>query len=236
MRRLALAAVALAALLGWTAPAVAQDAAPATRAPTLAVVGQGTAFATPDTADISASVTHTSARAAAAREDVARRTGDLLRALDALGVPRADVTTSDVGLSRSRHKRPPRTRYTASVSLSVHLADASLAGPVLDALVAARADEVAGPAFGFSDPSAGHAEAERAAIADARARAESAAAALGLRVVGVRSVDLDPGAGGGSLDAVATAAAPARESATPTPVQAGRQAVHAAVSVVFVLG
>ena len=241
-RRLALAvAVVLALLMGAAAPAVAQDAAgagspTATSAPTLTVLGQGTALATPDTADVSASVTRTSARAAAAREDVARRTGDLLRALAALGVPRTDVTTGSVTLTRSRHKRPLRTRYTATVSLAVHLTDASLAGPVLDALVAARADDVAGPSFGFSDPSAGRADAERAAIADARARADSAAATLGLRVVGVRSVNLDPGSAGGPLDAVAAAGAPAREDATPTPVQAGRQPVYAAVSVVFVLG
>ena len=160
MRPRLLVAIAVTALLGAAAaPVAAQDApAPATAVssaaagPTLAVLGQGMAFATPDTADVSASVTHTSARAAAARADVARRTNDLLRALDALGVPRADVTTSSVTVTRSRHKRPPRTRSTASVSLSVHLTDASLAGPVLDALVAARADDVAGPSFGFSDP------------------------------------------------------------------------------------
>ncbi|MBX5443137.1 MAG: SIMPL domain-containing protein [Solirubrobacteraceae bacterium] len=235
-RRLAIAAV-LAALPAGAAPAVAQDAPPASAAgaPTLTVLGQGTAFATPDTAGVSAAVTRTAARAATAREDVARRTAGLLRALDALGVPRADITTSSVTLSRSRHRRPPRVRYAATVSIAVHLTDARLAGPVLDALVAARADEVAGPDFGFSDPSAGRAEAERAAIADARARADSAAAALGLRVLGVRAVDLDPGASGSPAATDAAAPAP-REGASPTPVQAGRRAVSATVAVVFVLG
>ncbi len=86
-------------------------------------------------------------------------------------------------------------RFTARSSLSIHLTDAGQAGPVLDALTAAGADDVDGPNFGFSNPSAGRAEAETAALADARARADAAAAAVGLRVVGVQAIDLDPGLG-----------------------------------------
>ncbi len=229
MRRLILALAVVATALIAPAAASAET--------TLSVVGQGTAFATPDTADLSAAVTKTSTSAAAAREDVARRTGQLLSALDALGVPRADITTSSVSIHRQTFKKRPKVRFTARSSLSIHLTDAGQAGPVLDALTAAGADDVDGPNFGFSNPSAGRAEAETAALADARARADAAAAAVGLRVVGVQAIDLDPGLGLSPLarkDATAgadTAAAPS----TPTPVQNGRQPVSASVAVVYVL-
>lgn len=218
-------------------------AAPTARAddttPTLSVVGQGTAFATPDTADVSASVTKTARTAGAAREDVARRTTALLAALDRLGVPRADVQTTSVSIMRTVRKRRPRVHYTAQSSIAVHLTDVALVGPALDALTAARADDVQGPSFGFSNPTAGRPQAEQAALADARARADAAAAAVGMRVIGVRSIDLDPSSGVTPVVTSngAVAGAPAkRPGPTPTPIETGRQEVDVSVAVVFLLG
>jgi uncharacterized protein YggE len=235
MRRILLAAVA--AVLTMATPGMAAAQAPAQDStPTLSVVGLGSAFVTPDTADIGAAVTRTAPTRAVAREDVARRTRDLLAALDRLGIARSDVQTTGVSISRETRKRPPRVRFTAQASLSVHLTDVALVGPVFDALTAARADDLSGPSFSFSSPTAGRAQAEQAALADARARADAAAAAMGMRVVGVRSINLDPGQGGGPIadgSPSASAGAPAKE--TPTPIEAGRQQVLAAVAVVFVL-
>ncbi len=234
MRRLApLISLLLALALAAPAAALADDATP-----TLSVVGQGSAFATPDTADLSASVTKTAATAAAAREDVARRMTGLLAALDRLGVPRTGVQTTSVGVSRETRGKRPRVRFTAQSSIGVHLINVALAGPALDALTAARADDVQGPSFGFSNPTAGRPEAEQAALADARARADAAAAAVGMRVIGVRSIDLDPRSG--IITPVAagqvTSGAPGPRRPTPTPVETGRQEVDVAVAVVFLLG
>jgi len=207
---------------------------------TLSVVGQGSAFATPDTADISASVRHTAPTANAARDEVARRTNALLAALDRLGVPRSDITTTSVGVSRQFNKKQrPKVTFRAFSSLSIHLTDVTKAGPALDALTAAGATDVDGPNFSFSNPSAGRPEAEAAALADARSRADAAAAAVGLRVIGVQAIDLNPGEGIGPLarsgaDVSSTTAAPAPEA--PTPVQNGRQQVTASVAVVYLLG
>jgi len=231
VRRLLLLAAALTALVLPAGTAAADGTTP-----TLSVLGQGTAFATPDTADISAAVTRTSAGRAAAREDVARRGEALLAALQRLGVPRADIQTQAISLTRSTHKRRPHVRWTASLALGVHLTDVTLVGPVFDALTAARADDVSGPSFGFSNPTAGLPEAEQAALADARARADAAAAAVGMRVVGVQSINLDPGSVVTPVatgDSGATAAPAPKE--TPTPVESGRVQVSAAVAVVFLL-
>lgn len=223
----------LAVVVALVVPAVA-SADPAT----LSVVGQGTAFVTPDTADISASVTKTTTSAAASREDVARRTNALLAALDRLGVARTDITTTSVGVSRQTYKKRPKVRFTARSSLSIHLTDASKAGPVLDALTAAGADDVDGPNFGFSNPSAGQSEAEAAALADARKRADAAAAAVGLHVTGVQAIDLNPGEGLSPVfrDSGSVAPQAAAAPSTPTPVQNGRQVVSATVAVVYLLG
>jgi uncharacterized protein YggE len=228
MLRRALPLLAVAAAL--LAPAAASADA------TLSVVGQGTAFATPDTADISASVRQTAPTANAAREDVARRTNALLAALDRLGVPRADITTTSVGVSRQfNRKHRPKVTFRAVSSLSIHLTDVAQTGPVLDALTAAGATDVDGPNFGFSNPSTGRTEAEAAALADARARADAAAAAVGLRVVGVQAIDLDPGQGLSPLARTDSTTASAAAPKTPTPVQNGRQQVTATVAVVYVL-
>jgi hypothetical protein len=231
-----IALVAASTAIALPSAASAADAVDTT--PLLSVVGQGTAFVTPDTADVSASVTKTTTTSAPAREDVARRTTALLAALTALGIPRSDVTTTSVNLTRETQRKKPRLRFTASVTISVHLTDAAKAGPTLDALTAAGADNVDGPNFGFSNPSAGAAQAEAAALVDARSRADAAASAVGLRVVGVRAIDLDPGSGIGALPVASagkgnssTASAP-----TPTPVDNGRQTVTASVAVVFTLG
>ncbi len=229
-------ALPLLAVLTALAVPTAASAATEDPTPTLSVLGQGTAFVTPDTADVSASVTKTATTAAAAREDVARRTNDLLAALARLGVPRADVTTSSVSIQRQMFRKRPKVRFTATVALSVHLSTAALAGPTLDALTAAGADDVVGPNFGFSNPSAGAAQAEQAALADARTRADAAAASVGLRVVGVRAIDLNPGSGGFPPSPMAAGKAGDSAESTPTPVQAGRQQVSATVAVVYVLG
>jgi uncharacterized protein YggE len=238
-RRIPLVAL-IAATAAIAVPSAASAADAVDTTPLLSVVGQGTAFVTPDTADISASVTKTSPTSAPAREDVAQRTGRLLSALTALGIPRVDITTTNVTIARGTFRRKPKVRFTATVSISVHLTDVAKAGPTLDALTAAGADGVDGPNFGFSSPNAGAAQAEAAALADARARADAAAASAGLRVTGVRAIDLDPGSSGnvGILAQSAKggeAAAPTAD-ATPTPVQTGRQQVTASVAVVYTLG
>ncbi|HEU4656304.1 MAG TPA: SIMPL domain-containing protein [Capillimicrobium sp.] len=236
--RPALALLAVLGVLAAPAAAPAQEPTTSSSPPTLAVVGQGSAFATPDTAELGAAVTKVARRAEPARADVARRMGDLLAALDRLGIARADVQTTSVSVDRGRHRKPPRVRYTARSSISIMVRDVAKVGPVLDALVAAGADDVDGPWFGFSSPSAGRAEAEQAALADARARADAIAAAVGMRVVGVRSIDLDPGASGGPVGDSAAASAPAAsgKGGAPTPVEAGREQVFASVAVVYVLG
>ncbi|HEY8582612.1 MAG TPA: SIMPL domain-containing protein, partial [Capillimicrobium sp.] len=189
MRTLTVSLAALALLL-LPAAASAQTAADPT--PTLRVVGHGTAFVTPDTAEISAGARRVDRDRDAARSYVARRARRMLAALDAIGVARADVQTDGVSLGKRTYRKAPRVRWQASTSLSVTVRDVDAVATVIDRLADAGADDVDGPYFGISDPSAGAGAAEQAALADARRRADAIAASLGMVVAGVRSVDLSP--------------------------------------------
>ena len=235
MRPRSRAATTLLLSAALLAPAGALAAADDDTASLLAVSGNGQVFVVPDVANVEIDVHRVATTATAARSSVATRTGAVLSVLARLGVPRADVQTDQISLQRTQRKR--KTFYEASESVSVRLVDTTLVAPVLDGATKAGADDFSGPSFEFSDPSAGRAKAEGAALADARKRADAAAAAVGYKVVGVRSIDLDPGSSGGVVGDSAKAGTPASAStATPTtPVRPGREEVDASVRVVFVI-
>lgn len=238
MRRL-LPLLALLALLATLSPASAQAADR-----TLSVLGRGSVQRRPDTAQVTASLRRTAPTARAARDSVNKRTARVIAVALGLGVARADIQTSSITLSRStirplRRGAPRRVRYHAATSVELRVTDITRLGPLLNAITAAGANGIDGPRFSFASPSAGAADAERAALADARARADSAAAQLGLGVIGVQSVNLDPGAVDTPQPASETQAgsAPAQQGRpAPTPVQAGTEEITAAVAVVYLLG
>src|SRR5579884_1707129 len=162
------------------APAVA-DSTPQT----LSVVGNGTVFVTPDVADLSVSVTRKATSSRRALSEANRTTDAIVSAIEALGVVPTDVQTQGVNVSSFTHKH--RKRWEADESVSVHLTNVKLVGPVIDASTHAGASNVDGPNFSFSTPSAGVEAANRAAISDAQAQANDAAAAIGYKVTGVQS-------------------------------------------------
>ncbi len=238
--RLIPAVLALSALLG-AAPAVAQASDPAGHS-TLHVTGHGKVFVRPDRAAVTISVRQTASGASAARNHANKRTAAIIRGIVSLGIPRADVQTSGVGLQRTtvragRHRR--RIVYVATNDLAVQTRRLDLLSGALDVAVRDGADSFSGIDYSFSDPAAGLIAADRAALLDARRRAGAAAAQLGDQIVGVQSVDLDPsgaGSGSGTGSAPPAASAPSKGGQVPTPIEPGTQEVDADVDVVYVLG
>lgn len=179
LRRLALPAV-LTALLVPAAPAAAQE-------PTqLVVVEVATVRVAPDTATVGARIARQARSAGVARRRVERRVAEVLRNLDALGVPRADVRTGDLESYRSR--RRGKVRYVATSSLFVRTTDLERLGRIVAAFGGA---DISGPEFEVTDDTAARQEATRIALERARRRADAAAAALGQRVLAIRKVDLN---------------------------------------------
>jgi uncharacterized protein YggE len=198
------------------------------------VLGSGSAFVTPDVADLSVSVSRSGSSSHQALYSANRATHTVVRAIRAVGIAASDIQTEDVSVSSAvrgsgTHKRHV---WTASESLSVHVTNINLVGRVIDQATGAQASSVDGPTFSFSDPSAGLLQATRAAIADARRRADDAASAIGYRVSGVQSVQLDVQNGGGA-SAPGTSAAPS--AGTPTQVSPGKEEVDERIEVVYTI-
>jgi uncharacterized protein YggE len=227
MRLRPLIPLALGLLLLAAAPAAAQD-------PTqLVVVEVAEVRAEPDVASLTAQIGRTARSPAVARRRVERRVAEVLRALEAIGIPRADIRTSGVESYRSR--RRGRTRHHAATTLAIRVADLDLLGRVVGAL---RGADIEGPDFSVSDETAARQEATRIALERARRRADDAAAALGQRVVAIRKVDLNPEFGYDS--GYSPASGGEDESAAggggSVQIERGREVVAVAVAVVYEIG
>jgi uncharacterized protein YggE len=207
---------------------------------TLSVEGQGSVMVKPDVASLSLSVTRFASTSAPALSATNRSVDAIVAAVRGVGVPVSGIQTGSLNTSCGRiHVGPKGDRHvirrcTASESVSITSA-ASIVGRVIDAATHAGANNLSGPNFSFSDPSAGEVAAENAAIADAQRQANAAAAKLGYTVTGVQSISLNPQSGvvvePGRADAPTTSGA----SSTATTVHSGVQEVDATVAVVFTI-
>ena len=217
----------------------AADTTPAT----LSVVGEGTARLAPDLAVIVVDFERRLKDPVAARNSVSTRTQRLIDAATALGVDRADIQTATITLDRSvlrplRRGGRQRIRYTAKGETTLRIAHVDVVGKVLNAATTAGASNIDGPNFDFSDPTAGRAAAEQAAVLDARKRADAAAALVGQKVVGVQSLDLSPNSSTPTPDnqvAAGTTAPAPKATPVPTPVSAGTEQFNATVTAVFLI-
>jgi hypothetical protein len=232
-------AVTAAAALALAAPAgAAAQASPGT----MHVVGNGVAFVKPDLATVMITVDKNEATRELARGRADRATNHIIGGLEAIGISRPDIQTSNVSLDSNTFRRHHHkvTRWDAEIDLTVTTSQVDLLGELFATASSDGANSFEGPNFGFSNPSAGLPEATAAAITDARSRADAAAAALGVQIVGVQSVDLDPGSTTvlqppNALSAP-TRGASAPKSPPPTPVLPGLQQVSATVDVVYLIG
>ncbi len=117
--------------------------------------------------------------------------------------------------------------YAAQNSVSATIAELAQAGAVIDAAVAAGANQVYGPSLARGDQAELYRRALRAALDDARADAQVLAAAANVSLGRVTAV-----VEGGAPQPLAYAADQAR-AAESTPVEPGTQQVTATVTVTF---
>src|SRR4051794_5293716 len=223
-------------------PAGASAAAPVPA--TLTVAGEGTARLAPDLAVVVVDFQRRRKDAVAARNSVSTRTQRVIDSATALGIDRKEIQTATITLERAvlrpLHKGGrQRIRYTAKGTITVRVLAVDVTGRLLNAATAAGATSIDGPNFDFSDPTAGRAAAEQAAVQNARKRADAAAALVGQKVIGVQSLDLNPNSSTPTPDsevaAGTTAPAPKKASPTPTPVAAGQEEFSATVTAVFLI-
>src|SRR6266516_2241849 len=218
------AAVAFAGV-GRPDRATSGSSQPASRS--ITVSGTGSVSATPNQAVFTFGVTtrsKTAVQALAADSAEMRR---LIDALKAAGIPASSLQTSSVSLSPNTSDGGDTiVGYSASNTVSVTIANLGRAGEIVDAAVAAGANQVDGPNLTVSDQGALYRAALKAAIADALVKAQAIAEASGLRVGTVSSVE-ETG------DTPTPVRYAADSSAPSTPVEAGTQEITASVTVVF---
>jgi uncharacterized protein len=196
---------------------------------TISVNGSGSVTVVPNRASFSFGVTTQGRTAAGALAENAADIRKVIAALKDAGIAVADIQTESVSLS-PRYSNDGETilGYTASNSVSATEKDINRAGSIVDAAVAAGANQVSGPSLTRGDSNALYRRALQAAVADARAKAAAIAAASHVHLGAVRSVV----EGSASPIPLAAKAAGPTEA---TPIQPGTQEVDATVTVEFAI-
>jgi uncharacterized protein YggE len=222
----ALVAVAVAlAGVGLPERARGQEADPQARS--ISATGNGTVTAVPDRAQFSFGVQAQARTATAALEAADAQLARVVAAIRQAGVAAADIQTDQLSLSpRTNDEGVEILGYTAVSSVSVRLRDLDRAGAVVDAAVAAGANQVYGPSLVRSNQDALYRNALRAAYADARAKAQALADAAGV-TLGAMTATVEGGA------AIPLAGRMEDAKAATATFEPGTQEIVASVSVTF---
>lgn len=148
----------------------------------------------PDIAWISMGVQAEAATAEAAMAEARQRMNGVFDALDAAGIERRHIQTSNFSLQPRYEYHESETEdgtrrgervlvgYTVSNQVSAKVTDLTALGGTLDALVSAGGNTFSGIRFGLEDDSEARNEARRQAMREAVSRAELYAEAAGYRV------------------------------------------------------
>lgn len=194
---------------------------------TVTVNGTGSVSAVPDMAQLSFGVTteaETAADALAQNGDAAEK---VIAAVKRAGIAAKDLQTQYVSLSpRYTDRGDEILGYTASNTVSAIVRDLGRAGAVIDAAVAAGANNVSGPSLSRSDNESLYRAALKDAVADARTKAEALGEAGHFSIGKIDSVV----EGGSAPMPVAE-----RVAAPGTPIEPGTQQITASVTVTFEL-
>jgi uncharacterized protein YggE len=200
--------------------------------PVLTVSGSGTARVAPDEATVRLGVLAQAPTAREAQAQVNRSAQAVLDAIRKLGVAPERIQTSGLSLNpqyaQGRGDQPRISGYQATNTVTVLLDDLAKVGPVIDAGLAAGANNLDGVSFGLRDDVAAKAAALAEAVRSARSKAEALAKALKVRLVEI----LEVAEGGIS---VSPSPQPFRgkmmaEAMVATPVSAGEVGVDATVT------
>lgn len=223
MIRKALPLVALAALAPLAAPAAAAEVQIQAQAPVVELTVNEVVYSAPDVAQIGAGV---QTRAQTAQEAVRQNAAAMEKVvarLRALGIERKDIQTSNFNLNAQFDYREGQgqrfTGYEVTNQVQVKLRNLQRAGEVLDALVAAGANNIYGPNFMLEADESAKAEARAKAFARGRAMAQEYARMAGMS--GVRLLEVSEVFQNYGRPVVATAAMRAEGGDATTPIEPG---------------
>ena len=200
--------------------------------PGITVTGSGSARTVPDVSDWSFGVQADANTATAALKEAAVATKRIIAALRDAGVSKEDIRTEQISLyPQMSDDGRTVTGYSASSSVSATVREISKAGAVVDAAVAAGANQVSGPMLRVSDSKAQYQAAVTAALDDARARAQAIADKAGV-TLGAPVAIIENGGGGYPVPMYAGAEA---VRAADIAVEPGTQEISATLTVTFAI-
>jgi uncharacterized protein YggE len=194
--------------------------------------GHGEARAQPDTAMLSAGVSVDAPTAAAALATGKTSMQAVLEAVKKSGVPDKDVQTQNFSVHPQYATQTGQamhvTGYQVSNQVEVRLEDIGKLGAMLDALVAAGANQVNGVRFSIRDPAALVARARADAVSDARTKAETFAKAAGVALGPIISISET-----GNKVPRPILAAPQFSLVESVPVALGEESIGADITIVW---
>lgn len=241
LRRTTAAVAAAACLLlgaGFDVKARAAGPAAETPPPAVTVTGNADVAAAPDRARLSLGAVVETRQAADAQKQLSQTIQRVLGEIKALGVPEEKIRTTGLTLIPVYSQPKPRTDpepeaprivgYRATNSLTIQMDDLGRVGAVIDAGIAAGANQLSGLSFELKNDLPPRQQALRLAAQEARVKAETIAAALNLQLGEVLEVRED-----GAQTSYPVERRFAAPASAGTPIQPGQVQVSAAVTIRF---
>jgi uncharacterized protein YggE len=211
--------------------------------PLLTVRGHAEMATPPDIAVVRMGAVVQQAQADVAQSQVNQIMQRAMLAIGKTGLSASEIQTAGVSLAPVYTTAPPPgttqtllepriAAYRASNAVEVHVENLQLVGQVIDAAVAAGANQLEDLSFRIKDDNQVRQQALFQAARQARAKAQTIAEALGVKIIGVQQIQeagveiVRPTTFGRQAMAVV-------ETAAPTPVQPGEVRVEANVVVTY---
>jgi len=191
MRNVLLTAVVMWTVTAAEAPALA-DQQPAT---TISVSATGYADSTPDIAKLTLGVHVQDSSATSVVSSLTTTAQAVRAALHSVGIADADIKIANESINQQPEQGPAAApaSYMGYVGFYVRTT-ADQVGAVIDAAVAAGANQTYGIVFDSSQRDALYRQALAQALESARAQAEALAKAAHLTITGIQSISTGPGA------------------------------------------
>ena len=241
---LVLAALALASMLACSARTLAQPHVAPTPIPTISATGSASEARAPDQAEVTFGVQATGKTSEEAQDTLNRQMERVIAAVKETKLPGLVTQTQGLSLSpeyeqernNARSSTPRIIGYRCSNSVHARTSEVGKVGKIIDAAVAAGANQVMGISFSLKNDAEAKRDAIRKATADAKAKAQAMADALGVSLGRVMQattggVQARPYRYNMPQDAMMRGTMEAM--ATATPVEAGEVSVSADVTVEF---
>lgn len=158
----------------------------------LSVDGAGAAQIVPDQATIVIGVTNENVDARKAQSDNARIAQEVKTAILGTGVAEHDIQTNNYNFyplyTNEGKKNAVYGSYRVDNNVVVLVKDIAKIGMIIDAALAAGANDISSLSFGAKNTASVRKTALEHAVADAKAKADVLAAALGKRIIGIKNV------------------------------------------------